>query len=145
MSDESVHQSSEQKSRKGIASRLRRIADKLSRGDPVPVDEDETVTVDPPEEPEFEIDVEREDETLNMELEIHWEESEGGVDTEAEAGSGATFELYEDNAGEYRWRLRHRNGNIIADGGEGYASKQKAKQGIDSVKKNAGGALVEEQ
>ena len=22
------------------------------------------------------------------------------------------FQIYEDNAGKYRWRLRHRNGNI---------------------------------
>lgn len=56
----------------------------------------------------------------------------------------ATFELYEDNAGQYRWRLRHENGNVIADGGQGYASKQKAKQGLNSVKSNAPGAAVEE-
>jgi len=35
--------------------------------------------------------------------------------------------------------------DIIADSGEGYASKQKAKQGIESVKKNAPEAGVEEQ
>lgn len=57
----------------------------------------------------------------------------------------ATFELYEDSGGQYRWRLRHENGNIIADSGEGYASKQKAKQGIESVKQNAPGADIEEQ
>ena len=49
----------------------------------------------------------------------------------------ATFEVYEDQAGQYRWRLVHSNGNIIADSGEGYATKQKAKQGIESVKQNA--------
>jgi uncharacterized protein YegP (UPF0339 family) len=57
----------------------------------------------------------------------------------------ATFELYEDTEGKHRWRLRHANGNIIADSGEGYASKQKAKQGIESVKQNAPDADVEEQ
>ncbi|MFQ3318136.1 MAG: hypothetical protein ACI8UR_000648 [Natronomonas sp.] len=57
--------------------------------------------------------------------------------------SDATFELYEDDAGDYRWRLVHDNGNIIADSGEGYASPQKAEQGIDSVKENAPGAAVE--
>lgn len=56
----------------------------------------------------------------------------------------ATFELYEDTAGEYRWRLRHDNGNVIADSGEGYSSKQKARLGIDSVKLNAPEATVEE-
>ena len=58
--------------------------------------------------------------------------------------ASATFELYEDNSGKYRWRLRHSNGNIIADGGGGYASKQKAKQGIESVKNNAADADIEE-
>ena len=54
----------------------------------------------------------------------------------------AEFELYQDDAGEWRWRLVHANGNIIADSGEGYASKQKAEQGIDSVKENAPDAPV---
>jgi len=61
------------------------------------------------------------------------------------AESKATFELYEDEAGQYRWRLRHDNGNIVADSGEGYASKQKARQGIESVRDNAPDADVEEQ
>ncbi|QSG05691.1 HVO_2922 family protein [Halapricum desulfuricans] len=54
--------------------------------------------------------------------------------------SRATFELYEDRGGQWRWRLVHDNGNVIADSGEGYASKQKARQGLDSVKRNAGPA-----
>ncbi len=49
----------------------------------------------------------------------------------------AAFELYEDKAGEYRWRLRHRNGNIVADSGEGYSSRSAAEDGINSVKRNA--------
>jgi len=58
--------------------------------------------------------------------------------------SDATFEIFRDTADEHRWRLRHDNGNVIADGGQGYASKQKAKQGLNSVKSNAPGAAVEE-
>jgi len=54
--------------------------------------------------------------------------------------SKATFQLYEDRASEHRWRLVHDNGNVIADSGEGYASRQKARQGMASVKKNAPGA-----
>jgi uncharacterized protein YegP (UPF0339 family) len=57
----------------------------------------------------------------------------------------ANFEVFEDTAGEWRWRLRHRNGNIIADSGEGYSSKRAAKGGIESVKRNALGSPVEEQ
>jgi uncharacterized protein YegP (UPF0339 family) len=56
--------------------------------------------------------------------------------------SKATFEVYADREGQYRWRLVHDNGNIIADSGEGYASKQKAKEGIASVKTNAPDAQV---
>jgi len=59
--------------------------------------------------------------------------------------SKATFELYEDREGKWRWRLRHDNGNILADSGEGYASKQKAEQGLESVKRNAPGADVVEE
>jgi hypothetical protein len=58
--------------------------------------------------------------------------------------SKATFELYEDQEGAYRWRLVHDNGNIIADSGEGYATKQKARQGIESVRTNAGDAEIED-
>jgi uncharacterized protein YegP (UPF0339 family) len=57
--------------------------------------------------------------------------------------SKATFEVYEDAEGKYRWRLKHDNGNIIADSGEGYANRTKAEQGIESVKENAPGAEIE--
>lgn len=57
--------------------------------------------------------------------------------------SKATFEIYEDKADQWRWRLVHSNGNIIADSGEGYASRQKCEQGLESVKKNAQDADVE--
>ena len=55
----------------------------------------------------------------------------------------ATFELYEDKANEWRWRLRHQNTEIIADGGEGYSTQQAARNGIESVKQNALDAPVE--
>jgi len=58
--------------------------------------------------------------------------------------SDAEFELYEDSAGQWRWRLRHDNGNIIADSGEGYDNKGDAENGIESVKQNAPGAPVVE-
>ncbi|WP_050033302.1 HVO_2922 family protein [Halorubrum halophilum] len=55
----------------------------------------------------------------------------------------AAFEIYEDAGGEWRWRLRHRNGNIVADSGEGYASRSNAVEGVTSVKRNAPGAEAE--
>ncbi|MDT3434096.1 DUF1508 domain-containing protein [Haloarcula sp. 1CSR25-25] len=56
--------------------------------------------------------------------------------------SKATFELYEDSGGKFRWRLRHRNSNIIADSAQGYSSRQKAMQGLRSVQSNAAGGAV---
>lgn len=56
--------------------------------------------------------------------------------------SKATFELFADAAGQWRWRLVHDNGNILADSGEGYSSKQKCKQGLESVQQNAADADV---
>jgi len=56
--------------------------------------------------------------------------------------SQSRFELYTDAAGEFRWRLRHNNGNIIADSSEGYSSRQKAIQGLNAVKRDAVDAAV---
>jgi amphi-Trp domain-containing protein len=70
---------------------------------------------------------------------------DGLVEPADEARSRAQFELYRDDAGEWRWRLVHHNGNIIADGGEGYNRKETARNGLESVKRNAPGAEVVEQ
>lgn len=56
----------------------------------------------------------------------------------------ATFELFVDRSGEWRWRLRHTNGNIIADSGEGYTTRENCLNGIESVKTNSPGAPVVE-
>ncbi len=57
----------------------------------------------------------------------------------------AKFELYKDRAGEFRWRLRHENGQLIADSGEGYTTKANAINGIESVKENTPTAPIEDQ
>ncbi len=51
------------------------------------------------------------------------------------------FEVYTDKAGEFRFRLKARNGEIIATS-EGYKSKDGCLNGIASVKKNAPEAEV---
>ena len=53
------------------------------------------------------------------------------------------FEMYVDKAGEYRFRLKARNGEIIAVS-EGYTAKAACLNGIESVKKNAPEAEIEE-
>ena len=54
------------------------------------------------------------------------------------------FELYQDKAGEYRFRLKARNGEIIAVS-EGYTAKASCENGIESVKKNAPEAEIVEE
>ena len=56
------------------------------------------------------------------------------------------FEVYTDKAGEFRFRLKASNGQIIATG-EGYASKANCQNGIASIGKNAPEApvIVEEE
>lgn len=56
------------------------------------------------------------------------------------------YELYQDNAGEFRFRLKASNGQIIATG-EGYANKVNCQNGIASIGKNAPEApvIVEEE
>lgn len=51
------------------------------------------------------------------------------------------FEVYTDKKGEFRFRLKARNGEIIATS-EGYVTKQSCLNGIESVKKNAPEAEV---
>ena len=53
------------------------------------------------------------------------------------------FEMYTDKAGEFRFRLKATNGQIIAVG-EGYKAKASCLNGIESVKKNAPDAEIVE-
>src|SRR3954462_14761928 len=64
---------------------------------------------------------------------------------EPQAKSSATFEVYKDKAGEFRWRLKAGNGQNIASSGEGYAEKRGCLAGIESVKRNAPAAKIEEK
>ncbi|MGM9607962.1 MAG: YegP family protein [Oscillospiraceae bacterium] len=52
--------------------------------------------------------------------------------------------MYADKAGEFRFRLKATNGQIIAVG-EGYKAKASCLNGIESVKKNAPDAEIVEQ
>lgn len=46
------------------------------------------------------------------------------------------FEVYKDKAGEFRFRLKAKNGQVIATS-EGYSSHANCMNGVESVKKNA--------
>ncbi|MBQ7015258.1 MAG: YegP family protein [Clostridia bacterium] len=53
------------------------------------------------------------------------------------------FELYTDKSGEFRFRLKARNGEVIATS-EGYKAKASCENGIESVIKNAADAEIVE-
>ena len=60
-----------------------------------------------------------------------------------ETETNPKFEIYTDKAGEFRFRLKARNGEIILSS-EGYKAKASCKNGVESVRKNAPEARVEE-
>ena len=74
--------------------------------------------------------------------------SAGGVEDQTVEGFETVkhpkFEMYTDKAGEFRFRLKATNGEIIAVS-EGYKAKASCENGIASVKKNAVDAPVEKQ
>ncbi|MBQ3230756.1 MAG: YegP family protein [Clostridia bacterium] len=71
----------------------------------------------------------------------------GGVEDQTVEGFETVkhpkFEMYVDKAGEYRFRLKAKNGEVIAVS-EGYKAKDSCENGIESVKKNAPEAEIEE-
>lgn len=62
-------------------------------------------------------------------LEIQTEENYKAV-------TNPKFELFRDKSGQYRFRLKARNGEVIASS-DGYTSKGACLDGIESVRKNA--------
>ena len=63
---------------------------------------------------------------------------------EVESKKNPKFEVYTDKKGEFRFRLKAGNGQIIATG-EGYKAKSGCLNGIESIKKNAPTADVVEE
>lgn len=51
------------------------------------------------------------------------------------------FEIYEDKAGKFRFRLKAGNGEVVASG-QGYESLASAKKGVAAVQRAADGAEV---
>ncbi|MFC4543988.1 YegP family protein [Halosolutus amylolyticus] len=102
--------------------------------------------------------------TAALELGLEWDDPDGSsvrVETVAaddptdepgepiEGQSSGTdrtsrFEVYQDRADEWRWRLVHWNGNILADSGEGYTSRSNAKRAVRGVMRAVPTATIEE-
>jgi uncharacterized protein YegP (UPF0339 family) len=58
-----------------------------------------------------------------------------------EAAMAGTFEIYQDKRGEFRFRLKAGNGEIVASG-ESYKTKAAAHAGDEAVQRAAAGAKV---
>jgi uncharacterized protein YegP (UPF0339 family) len=52
---------------------------------------------------------------------------------EVTMAQGPGFYIYEDSAGEYRWRLRAANNEIVADSAEGYDTMSGARDAAQRV------------
>lgn len=61
-----------------------------------------------------------------------------------ETAKNPKFEIYKDKKGEFRFRLKATNGQIIATG-EGYKAISGCMNGIESIKKNAVDATIVEE
>ncbi len=55
----------------------------------------------------------------------------------------ARFEVYEDKSGDFRFRLKAGNGEVVATG-QGYSSKAGAKAGCEAVQRAAAAAEIVE-
>lgn len=135
-------------------------------------DGDEAIDVDVPDGMEVEVEFETEDGEASVEIELEWSDSTAEGEASAAEGSEdaqvgkaedarvetadspvgpaepreslARFEVFLDKGDEWRWRLVHRNGNVIATGGEGYTRKHNALKGLRSVMRNSPDAEVRE-
>ncbi len=54
------------------------------------------------------------------------------------------FELYKDKGGQFRFRLKAGNGQVIATG-ESYTTNKACLNGIESIRKNAPDANLDDQ
>jgi len=62
------------------------------------------------------------------------------ADDEAEGSTAKGFEIYEDKAGKWRWRLRAANGELLAIPEQGFASKAGVIKALDVVRRNVAAA-----
>jgi uncharacterized protein YegP (UPF0339 family) len=59
--------------------------------------------------------------------------------------AAAVFEIYKDRGGEFRFRLKDAEGNLLAIAGKGFEKKADCQAVIDAIKKDAAKAKVVEE
>lgn len=68
-----------------------------------------------------------------------------GVERLKNEADKLTFEVYEDNAKESRWRCKVANGQVVATSSQGYKSKADCEKAVELIKKGAARAEVEDK
>ena len=63
----------------------------------------------------------------------------------AEEKHSRAFEIHEDEAGKWRWRLRARNGELVAMSEQGFATKAGVIKALDVVRRNVAEAEGHEE
>ena len=148
-----------------VATLLRVLADGLAAGTVHLGRGEGAVEIEVPDEIELELEFETEAGDMEVEIEIEWmgtdlEKIRPATDALADSDepiddlpissighpeSKARFEVFRDRGEEWRWRLVHRNGNVLATGAEGYTRKHNALKGLRSVMRNAPLAEIVEE
>jgi len=54
------------------------------------------------------------------------------------------FELYRDSRQRFRWRLKARNGRVIATSGDSYKAKADCRNAIELIRRDASTATLED-
>jgi uncharacterized protein YegP (UPF0339 family) len=67
-----------------------------------------------------------------------------GVKIIQEGADKLTYETYQDKGGDYRWRAKSSNGQVVGASGSGYKTKSECEKAADVVKKGAAKATEEE-
>ncbi len=69
-------------------------------------------------------------------------DAKAGVERIQKDAKDLTFELYDDAKKETRWRMKAKNGQVIATSGQGYKAKADAEKAVEEIKAGAAGAKV---
>lgn len=54
----------------------------------------------------------------------------------------AKFEIYQDTAGDFRWRFQSNSGKILAVSGEGYNNRANCEHAVIPIKREAPQAVI---
>jgi|GEM_PF-1296414 len=84
------------------------------------------------------------DSALSYALDLNRLQTRHARETGLVHADGFQFEIFQDAAGEYRFKLRAPNGEIIAVS-EGYVTKVACKNGIEAVRKGANMATIQDR